>query len=388
LKHILYMMLQTLMVKLAPDERQHEALRATLRAFNEACNFIAKVAFEAKCANKIQLAKELDGTLYYQVREKFKLSAQMAIRAIAKVVEAYKRDKTVQPMFRMDGAMVYDQRILSWKGLEYVSILTLDGRQKVLVRMGEYQRARMDRIRGQADLILRDGIFYLAVVVDAPEPSKLDPVGTLGVDLGIVNLAVDSDGEIHSGAKVDKVRGLVSKLRSDLQAAGTRSAKRHLKRLGWDEARFQRNVNHCISKNLVAKAKDTKRAIALEDLQGIRERATVRVRRSQRRRQNSWAFGQLRSFVEYKAALAGVPVVLVDPWNTSRTCPKCAFVAKENRVSQAEFKCESCGFAGLADHIAAVNIAARGNVSFPIVSRDCLSHVGQPPMQAPHFRVG
>ena len=129
-----------------------------------------------------------------------------------------------------------------------------------------------------------------------------------------------------------------------------------------------RDTNHCISKKLVAKAKDTNRAIALEDLRGIRQRVTVR--RSQRATLHSWAFFQLRSFVTYKAKGAGVPVFLVDPRNTSRTCPACGHVDKANRLSQSKFSCVVCGFAGLADQIAAINIGRRAAVNPPIVARD------------------
>jgi putative transposase len=127
-------------------------------------------------------------------------------------------------------------------------------------------------------------------------------------------------------------------------------------------------VNHRISKQLVAKAKDTNRAIALEDLQGIRSRITVR--RSQRATLHSWAFYQLRTFVEYKARRVGIPVILVDPRNTSRTCPVCGHVDKANRPNQSTFSCVFCGFAGLADHIAAINIGRRDVVNQPIVARD------------------
>jgi IS605 OrfB family transposase len=141
-----------------------------------------------------------------------------------------------------------------------------------------------------------------------------------------------------------------------------------LKQLSGTESRFARDVNHRISKRLVAKAKDTNRAIALEDLQGIRERVTVR--RSQRATLHSWAFFQLRTFVTYKAKQVGVPVFLVDPRNTSRTCPACGHVDKANRPSQPKFSCVVCGYAGLADHIAAVNIGRRAAVNPPIVARN------------------
>ena len=369
-------MLQTLMVKLDTSEEQHSVLLETMHRFNEACNYISETAFTIKSANKFKLQQ----LVYRDVSETFCLSAQHAIRAIAKVAEAYKRDKSIKPEFSPDGAIVYDQRILSWRGLEAVSILSLNGRLKIPVRIGEYQTARLDRIRGQADLILQNSIFYLAVVVEAPEPSKFDAVGTLGIDLGIVNIATDNDGQSFSGKQIDETRERYAKLRANLQKAKSRSAKRHLKKLSGREGRFHRHVNHVISRNIVAKAKDTGRMIALEDLDGIRTRTTVR--KAQRSRQSSWAFEQLGSFIEYKAALAGVPLVFVTSAYTSQTCPVCNHVSKGNRPTRDTFRCVQCGCAGSADHIGAINIAYRGEVIRPIVSRMFfdLNHV-QPQLQ-------
>ena len=79
-------------------------------------------------------------------------------------------------------------------------------------------------------------------------------------------------------------------------------------------------------------------------------------------------FGQLRAFLSYKAALAGVSFVAVDPRNTSRTCPECGNIDKANRRSQAEFACTGCGFASNADHVGARNIASRAQVIAPIGS--------------------
>ncbi len=329
---------------------------------NEACNDIAKVAFKNKIANKWKLHHEV----YYRIRKQYGLSAQMTVRAISKVVEAYKRDKNKLCKFKPHGAIVYDQRILSWKGLEYASILTLEGRLKIPIRIGDYQKARIDRIKGQADLILRKGTFYLATTIDAPEESPFDPVGTLGVDLGLKFLAYDSDGESYSGKKVEHTRTKNAKLKTDLQKCGSRSAKRHLKRLSGKEARFHKDVNHVISKKLVTKAFDTQRRIALENLKGIRKGVTVR--KAQRSRLSSWGFYQLRSFIEYKAELKGVPIIAVPPRGTSHICPVCGMNKKANRPNRGLFKCVECGFAGPADKIAAINIAARANVNKPIVA--------------------
>jgi IS605 OrfB family transposase len=150
-------------------------------------------------------------------------------------------------------------------------------------------------------------------------------------------------------------------VKAELQGRGTKSAKRKLRKVSGGESRFKRYVNHCISKDLVKVAKDTKRMLALEDLRGIRSRVTVRS--GQRDRLGKWAFGQLRAFVEYKAKLAGVPVLVIDPRDTSRRCSECGHTEKRNRVSQSEFRCSACGHAENADLNAAKNIKRRAEVN-------------------------
>jgi IS605 OrfB family transposase len=222
------------------------------------------------------------------------------------------------------------------------------------VRFGAYQAARLDRRQGQADLIYRDGRWLLAVTADAPEEMPFDPEDILGVDLGIVNVATDSDGNQYTGALILGARRRHRRTRARLQSKGTKSAKRLLQQRHRKERRFQRHENHKVSKEIVARAKGTKRAIALEDLTHIRQR--IRSKKPQRATLSSWSFAQLRAFIAYKALAAGVLVILVDPRNTSRTCPACGHCEKANRKSQAHFVCVSCGCAGNADQIAAENI--------------------------------
>jgi len=346
-----------LQIKLLPDETQHAALKDTMRIFNEACNSIAEEAFRTRCASKFALQK----TVYESVRQQFGLSAQLTIRAIAKVVEAYKRDKSKQCFFKPTGAVVYDQRILSFKGLESASILTLQGRLTIAMQMGDYQRLQMGRGHGQADLVLVDGVFYLLLVIETPTAPPIDPKGFIGVDLGIVQIASDSEGESFSGEAVENTRRRYHALRKSLQKRGSRSARRHLQRIRRNEARFRRNQNHVISKKLVEKAKDTGRGIKLENLKHIRERTTVR--KSDRAKHGGWSFFQLQSFIAYKATLKGVPVQYVDPRNTSRQCASCGHTEKANRKTQSRFQCVSCGHVANADTNAAMNIAARANVN-------------------------
>ena len=283
------------------------------------------------------------------------MTLDLAIRIISKVVESYKHNK--KPWFKPCGAIQYDRRN-SRISIDKVSIMTLQGRLKLATRAGDYQRQRWNRgkIKGQSDLIYKKGVFYLIVVQDVPEERGYDPVGVLGIDLGIKNIAVDSDREIFESKKIENTRQRYSRLRSILQHIGTRSAKRKLKKLSGKERRFKKDVNHVISKHIISKAKGTARAIGIENLKNIRSRVTVR--RSQRDRHSKWAFGELRSFVTYKAKCQGVPLRVIDPKNTSRACPKCQYVDKKNR-NKNQFECLQCGYKDMADYVAAINIAAR-----------------------------
>ncbi len=356
-------MKQTMLLKLAPTIEQQHALLETMHAFNASATYVAQVAFAEKSANKFALQK----LVYGELRTTYKLPAQLAIRCISKAVEAYKRDKSIQPRFRPEGAIVYDPRVMAFKGLTTVSLLTLQGRVRVPFLCGAYQQARMAAINGQADLIYRKGSFYLAVTLDVPTPEPQEASTTLGVDLGIVNLATDSEGESFSGEQVEKVRQRHHALRQRLQKRGTKSAKRHLKKLSGKERRFRTDTNHVISKRVVAKAKAKRQGIAIEELRHIRSRTERTVTRSQRSKHSSWAFAQLRSFLSYKAALAGVPLVVVDPAYTSRTCSVCGHCDKANRKSQSSFQCNQCGFRCNADWNAAVNIS-RASVMWPIAA--------------------
>ncbi|WP_217423071.1 transposase [Methanocella conradii] len=265
-------MLLTLKAKLQPTEEQGRSLLKTMERFNAACNSISKVAFSSKTYNKFKLQR----LLYYDIRREYGLSAQLAIRAISKVVESYKVERAVLHEFDEHGAIVYDQRILSFIGLDKASLNTVDGRIIIPMLVGSYAKLDERRIKGQADLIYVKGEFYLCIVVDVPEESPLTPEGFLGVDLGIVNIASTSDGIKYTGESCDKTRTRYSRLKAGLQSCGTKDAKKRLKIVSGREHRFKTNITHNISKAIVQTAKDTKRAIVLEDLTYIRSRTTVR----------------------------------------------------------------------------------------------------------------
>lgn len=348
----------TVTVNLQPDQEQSAFLRETLKRANAACNHLAAVAWETQVFGVYKLQK----ATYYDVKESFGLTAQMVVRCVSKVADAYKLDRKRKRSFRPLGAVAYDDRILRWQETR-VSIWTTSGRIWIPFVCGERERALLVNRQGESDLLLRDGKWFLYTTVNVDEPPLGEPTEFIGVDMGIVRIATDSDGNAYSGATVNGLRHRHAKLRTKLQAKGTQSAKRLLRKRRRAEARFSRDTNHVISKRIVRLAQGTTRGIALEDLTHIRER--VSARKPQRRTVHSWAFHDLRAKIEYKARLAGVPVVAVDPRNTSRRCACCGHIAKENRRTQSTFLCVVCGFAANADFNAALNIGRGASVNRP-----------------------
>lgn len=349
-------------IKLFPSPEQANALLKTLEVANTACNYISELAWGSKTFRQFSLHK----LTYYTVKEMFNLTAQVVVRCISKVADAYKLDRKNKRAFKLRGAIAYDNRILTWHiDKKFVSIWTVAGRASIPFTCGDRQFELLQGKRGEADLCLINEHFYLFVSCEVETPDLIDVHGVLGVDLGIVNIATDSDGNVFSGKDVEDNRRKFSHRRRNLQRNGSKSARRKLKSISGKQSRFQKNTNHTISKCLVKNAQDTRRAIGLEDLTGIHE-APVRSR--QRARHANWSFYDLRTKIVYKARRAGVPVIFIDPRNTSRTCPMCGCVDKRNRLSQSLFSCISCGFSAPADYNAAVNISARAAVNQPTVS--------------------
>jgi len=355
----------TAKVKLQPNEEQRDILLKTLERANAACDYISERAWESNLFGAFGLQK----IVYADTRKRFELGAQVVVRIISKVADAYRLDKKIRRKFRKQGAIAYDDRILKWyTDLQRVSIWGIGGRLNIPYLAGERQKELLQSPKGESDLVCIKGEFYLLATCEIPDPTAQKTDRALGVDLGVTNIATTSDGNILTSATIEHQRLKHQRLRTDLQKRGTLSAKRHLRKLSGNQRRFQSDVNHVISKRLVLEAERTKRGIALEDLTHIHTRTRVKGKQERARRSN-WAFAQLRLYIAYKAILHGVEVFVVDPRYTSQRCFACGHIEKANRKSQNEFLCCSCGHTAHADVNAAKNIAWAA-VMQPIVSEN------------------
>ncbi|MFF3468120.1 RNA-guided endonuclease InsQ/TnpB family protein [Streptomyces sp. NPDC002619] len=363
-------------VKLIPEADQATALLATLHTANGAANWVSAVA----CERGVPREYELRRHTYAELRARG-LGAQAAQHIIKKTRDAYTtlkaniragnlgkpgskrrvKAETKPITFRREAAQPYDDRCLSWQyDAQTVSIWTTAGRVKNVRFACSPDGLKMlrEHRQGESDLIERDGVFYLIATCDVPEAEQYEPDHFIGVDLGIVNVATTSTGYQAAGRGLNRHRKRQLDLRRKLQAKGTKSAKRLLKKRNRREQRHAANTNHIIAKTIVTEAERTSAGLSLEELKGIRQR--VRLRKPQRVALHSWAFAQLADFIVFKARRAGVPVVFVDPAYTSQQCCECGHIDKKNRASQARFTCRNCGVVAHADRNASHNIARKG----------------------------
>ena len=132
----------TLQVKLLPTDIQVEMLEKTFSVFNEACNAISQIAWERRVFKQFGLHKEV----YYSIKETYRLSSQLVVRAISKVADTYKLDRKKQRHFREFGAITYDSRVLSYNTDKSIcSISLIGGREKIAYTC--YRRRRSGESR-------------------------------------------------------------------------------------------------------------------------------------------------------------------------------------------------------------------------------------------------
>lgn len=324
--------------------------------------------------NGISSAYRLHHALYYTIRGEIpELPSQLVVSAIRRASEALKsafdRRKKGQPVSRSHMSrhtIRYDKRSMSVKlDAGVVSLATTGGRVVAPVRMSSYYKRYLSWETRSADLVWDAGKrrFYLHLVVESEAPRVELNDEYLGVDRGIVNFAVSTRPAFYSGSEVKRV---VSRHRyniSRLQSKGTKSARRRLKQCAGRWKRFQRDVNHRVSRDIVESV-DPGATIVLEKLTGIRESCKQRGK-AQRGAFHNWSFYQLERFILYKAERKGVRVVFVDPSRTSHICPSCGCDSDSNRPARDLFRCTACGLVLNADLAAARNIRDRGMSSFP-----------------------
>ena len=357
----------TLVVKLQVDVNQQQLLVDTANAFASACNWINQNV-NPNLTNK----NSIQAVCYKDVKDQFGLTANHVIRASARVGanrltarQKGKKVKYIKPTSFDCDARTFRFIEEKWA----VSVSTTGKRLIAPIRASNYHRGKL---KGQeptsAQVCLhRDGDWYVHIQLKSEAPKAPKTSNVIGVDFGRRDIAVTNTGKSWSGKGIQKTRDKYSRVRGSLQkkaSQGTRSTRRRarqiLKRLSGRERRYQAWLNHNISKEIIVEAKETQSFVSIEDLTGIRERTNQKPRnKTERRRSNSWAFYQLRAFLDYKGLKEGVEVIAINPAYTSRSCHCCLHIGPRSNKS---FKCSNikCGWIGDADENGAKMIALVG----------------------------
>jgi IS605 OrfB family transposase len=200
-------------------------------------------------------------------------------------------------------------------------------------------------------------IAYLTV--ELPDVPVQEPATFLGVDRGVKRVAVCSNNRFYSTSHILAVKWKYQQLRKQLQAKGTRAAKRKLRELSGRERRFMVNENRKIAKWIVDMPFN---CIVLENIKGLKQHSKKKkiISKKVRRKFGNWAYYQLERFIIERAEKVGKSVLFVSPKYTSQRCWQCGYIAKANRLSQTTFSCQECGFELNADLNASRNLSDFG----------------------------
>ncbi|OKH61091.1 RNA-guided endonuclease InsQ/TnpB family protein [Scytonema sp. HK-05] len=391
------MAVQTITVRnklILQNSQQHDAINKTLKQFAFACNQMLAVAKAENCWNPAKLQK----LTYYDIRAITQLKANHVCNAVRRVVNAKSSTGKVKE-FRAT-SIALDVRTFIYKDGS-VGITLVDKRHWFEWKLSYEQKKLLEGKHNRFATLsrTRSGQYFLNVAVEVDcDKRYVSKNKAIGVDLGRRAIAAISTGESWDGEQLNKTRDRYAKVRANVQSRRSRSGRRLLRRLSGRERRFQQWVNHNISKSIVGIAKKDSAIISMENLTNIRQSLNAKPRnRQERRRSNNWAFYQLRLFIQYKANIAGIPVVFVPPAYTSQVCSHCLRIHPDPAKSfrnEKRFVCGYCGADCDADYNAARNIAAYGvTINSPEAPKLSCGLVpqfvlGAKPHQEPSGRVG
>ena len=351
-------MQRTIRLQLRPDDQAALALSQTIERYTLSFNAVCSYGWEQNLTNGVELHK----ATYYEHRAETKLPSQLVCAARVKATDALKSAKALKkkgdPVNCPESKRCpirYDARSYTvWFNRKEVTILAIGGRIKLSFEITEYYRQYLNWKNTSADLMRdRKGRWWLHIVMETDIPTFEPTTQVVGIDLGIATPAVDSNGNKYGSDHWKQVEDRTFERHRRLQSKGTKSAKRHLKKISGKQKRFRKDCDHVLSKRLVQSV-ESGATLVFEDLTNIRGRA--KMRKAQRRRLHGWSFAQFQAFVTYKAEGKGVKVEFVDPRYTSQKCSQCGHIERGNRPTQADFRCKKCGFECHADYNASINI--------------------------------
>lgn len=241
-----------------------------------------------------------------------------------------------------------------------------DGDMIRFPKLGNLRAVVHRQLEGKAKTctLTRDGDQWFASIVceiEMADPApRVEPV--VALDRGVVNLVADSDGKIVESPRfyAKAMKQLARAQRAvSRKKKGSKNREKAKARVAVLHRKVRRQRDHVVQ-NLSATYAKSHGTVVVEKLQIGN---MVRANRGLARGILDAGWGRLVECLRYKLARSGGQLVEVPAAYSSQTCHACGHVAKENRRSQAEFECVSCGLVEHADLNAALVLKSRANRS-------------------------
>ena len=293
--------------------------------------------------------------LYSNLRIKYPTCPSALVQSIRDTaLESVKATKfKFRPKKSKLSSIRYDKRTLRFEG-NRLTFSSIDKRIKVDLKLSNYFLTKTNCLKRKGGSVIgydkTKNLFFVCFIYESIDNPLKSQGKVIGLDRGLKNLITTSEGKIL-GNNIKRIKRIHTHLRQKLSTKGTRSAHRLLKRLSGKEARFSRDINHCVSK-LLSEEKDVM-FFVLEILEGISR--GKKGSRQFNRWLSGWPFFQFEMFLTYKCLFKGIKVVYIDPRYTSQMCSVCGYTHKRNR-NRSTFKCLQCGHTENSDKNAAKNI--------------------------------
>ena len=267
---------RTIVVRLNPTPEQVAILERTMQEHTACFNAVVHEGFETGCSNGIELHK----ATYFPLRTQYPdLPAQLVCASRVKATEAVKSALTWKkkhaarypklvekaqkrgkepPQFKpvrcpqsTSAPIRYDQRSywVKWQSMT-TSLATVGGRLEIGFTVPKHAAQYIGGKVCSADLCFQHGRYFLHVVVSLPAPVVNPSSEVIGVDLGLNRPAVTSNRRFLGDRQWKEQERRIFRLRRKLQAKGTKSAKRHLKKLSGKLFRQRKDHDHVLSKRI------------------------------------------------------------------------------------------------------------------------------------------
>lgn len=373
-------MLRVIKIRLYPNKQQEQDINKLLGCYRFVYNHMLALKQKEYNENKINLTlKELSKYFYGTLRKDEKYSwlreqntnvMSQSIRQMLSAYDKFFKQRTGFPKFKSKkdklSALFPINAISRRNTFEQRKITLTKSFKDIKFRCSDLYFKRLqtykDSIRSATMSKTKSGNYFLSILIDVPQDEIVkfrQTGGSVGIDLGVKDFVITSDGEVFENKhffkkQENKIKKLQKQLTRKIKGSNNRNRARIKLAKAYERLVNQReNYIHSVVNELL-KYYDT---VYMEDLnvKGMLKNHNLA------KAIQEVGFYRFKSVLLDKSVNNGKKVVFVDRfYPSSKTCHKCGYVYKGLTLNEREWKCPSCGEIHDRDLNAAINILTEG----------------------------